>query len=134
MSARSTIVGILFFGLVAPGCGTDPLVGSWKGTLQNLTFDSDGTLSSLESAAATQANAGACEAAGDLTEVEACERGAWSSSGDGYQIETTNLMVLDGGSRVNCKCNRSILYAEIEDANLILYDRKGGLELDRLGR
>ena len=134
MSIRIFIFGISLSGLIGPGCSDDPVVGSWRGAKQNLSFASDGTLRSLEYAAATQANAGACEAAGDLEEVEACANGDWASSGEGYQIETTDLMVLDGGTHVNCKCTRSVLYAELDHANLILYDRRGGLQLDRLGR
>jgi hypothetical protein len=134
MSARVFIVGICLLGLICPACGDDPVVGSWRGATQNLSFTSTGKLHSLESAAVTQANAGACEAAGDLEEVEACANGDWTRSGEGYQIETTDLTVLDGGKSVNCTCTRSILYAELNESKLILYDRKDGLVLDRLGR
>ena len=59
-------ISVLFLGLSVLGCKTDPVIGSWRGSKQNLAFSSDGTLRSLEAAAISQANATQCEDAGHL--------------------------------------------------------------------
>jgi len=134
MTGQQSIFALLIFGFSSLGCSADPVVGSWKGAKQNLSFESDGTLRSLEAAAVAQANADTCETAGHGDEVQDCSTGGWANHGTGYKIKTSNLVVLDGGSRINCKCTHSLLYAEMADANLVLYDHKGGTALDRLSR
>jgi hypothetical protein len=134
MFKLSTIAALILLGLGGLGCSGDPVVGSWIGSKGNLAFSEDGTLRSLEAAAHSQASAVECEDAGYLEEVEKCSAGGWSNSGDGYEIQTVDLIVLDGGSRVNCTCSHSVLYAQLADANLVIYDKKGGVTLDTLHR
>ena len=107
------------------GCGTDPVVGNWTGTKQNLSFQPDGTLRSLESAAVAGVNAASCETAGHIDQIQECATGGWTPQGNGYQLQTSDLVVADGGNRINCTCTHQYLYAEIADANLVIYDRKG---------
>ena len=134
MSIRSSIIVFSLLALSGFGCSEDPVIGSWKSSKQNLAFASDGTLRSLESAAIAQANSTECEDAGYSETVDQCAQGGWTSNGEGYQFETSNLVVLDGGSRVNCSCSHETFYAVLADANLVVYDKKGGLTLDTLSR
>ena len=134
MTSRTTISLLIFLSTLGMGCGKDPVVGSWKGSKQNLLFDSNGKLRSLESAAIASANAESCESAGLVEAVDECNHGGWTTQGEGYKLKTSKLVVSDGGSRLNCSCTHSVLYAEIADANLVLYDREGGRAIDRMSR
>ena len=134
MSIRSSIIVLSLLTMSGLGCSEDPVIGSWKSAKQNLAFASDGTLRSLESAAIAQANSTECGDAGYSETVEQCAQGGWTSNGEGYEFETSNLVVLDGGSRVNCSCSHQSFYAVLADANLVVYDKKGGLNLDTLSR
>lgn len=134
MTPRTATWISLFLSIWTWGCGTDPVVGSWKGAKQNLSFHSDGTLRSLESVAVAGINAASCETAGHIDQVQECATGGWTPQGKGYQLQTSDLVVADGGSRINCTCTHSYLYAEIADANLVIYDHEGGQTLDRMSR
>jgi len=134
MYKKPAIAALLILGLAGLGCSDDPVVGSWTGAKGNLAFVEDGTLRSLEAAALSQANAVECEDAGYLDEVEKCSVGGWANNGDGYQLKTANLVVLDGGARLNCTCTHSLFYAQLADANLVIYDKKGGVTIDTLHR
>jgi hypothetical protein len=134
MSIRTSIIALSLLSMSAVGCSEDPVIGSWKSSKQNLAFASDGTLRSLEAAAKAQAVSTECEDAGYSDTVEQCAEGDWTPNGEGYEFETSNLVVLDGGSRVNCSCSHQQFYAVLADANLVVYDKKGGLTLDTLRR
>ena len=134
MNTQFTTIAHICLSLWTLGCGTDPVVGDWRGSKQNLSFQSNGTLRSLESMAAAGVNADSCETAGHLDQVEECATGGWTPQGNGYQLHTSDLVVADGGNRINCTCTHNYLYAEIADANLVIYDREGGQTIDRMSR
>ena len=120
--------------LLTQGCSDDPVVGSWNGLKQHLAFSSDGTLLSLEATATSEASTTRCEAAGFTQTIDTCSSGDWQSDGNGYQLKTSQLMVFDGGNRINCSCSYSTMYAEIADARLVLYEERGGSTIDTLRR
>ena len=120
--------------LMMQACNDDPVVGSWNGMKQHLAFSSDGTLLSLEATATSEASTTRCEAAGFTQTIETCDSGDWQYDGNGYQLKTSQLMVFDGGNRINCSCSYSTMYAEIADARLVLYEERGGTTIDTLRR
>lgn len=134
MFYRSTKYTVIVLCVLTQGCNNDPVVGSWNGLKQHLAFSSDGTLRSLEATATSEASTLQCEAEGYTEAIETCTSGDWQNDGNGYQLKTSQLMVLDGGNRINCTCSHSTMYAEIADARLVLYEERGGTTIDTLRR